>query len=232
MGVTIRGKCIEETRIQAVRRGLALIKSLSGGFIVKRQRFDAHWGAEGLQTRSRRMTRVIRFAAGEGQQPSPEPKLFDSSLRRTLTSSSLPQGSDDPFGFRRTSRTQPRGLTPVCRHESLRQFTPIIRVMDACPFCHLISEDLIEEIFSPDGYNIGEMGKADKVRACYQHCCLRWVCRDYMTNATLRKRLGIDDQNYPMASRIIKDTMDQGIIRLYDPDNKSNRTRKYIPFWS
>lgn len=80
--------------------------------------------------------------------------------------------------------------------------------------------------------NLGEMGKADKIRACYQHCCLRWVCRDYMTNATLRKRLGIDDQNYPMASRIIKDTMDQGIIRLYDPDNKSNRTRKYIPFWS
>lgn len=48
--------------------------------------------------------------------------------------------------------------------------------------------------------NISEMGRADKIRACYQHCCLRWVCRDYMTNATLRKRLGIDDQNYPMAS--------------------------------
>jgi len=80
--------------------------------------------------------------------------------------------------------------------------------------------------------NIGEMGRADKTRACYQHCCLRWVCRDYMTNATLRRRLGIDDQNYPMASRIIKDTTDQGLIRLYDPENKSNRTRKYIPFWS
>ena len=80
--------------------------------------------------------------------------------------------------------------------------------------------------------NINDMGRADKIRACYQHCCLRWVCRDYMTNATLRKRLGIDDQNYPVASRIIKDTTDQGLIRLYDPENKSNRTRKYIPFWS
>ena len=80
--------------------------------------------------------------------------------------------------------------------------------------------------------NLGEMGRADKIRACYQHCCLRWVCRDFMTNASLRKRLGIDDQNYPMASRIIKDTMDQDLIRLYDPENKSNRTRKYIPFWS
>ncbi len=80
--------------------------------------------------------------------------------------------------------------------------------------------------------NFSEMGRDDKIRACYQHCCLRWVCRDFMTNASLRKRMGIDDQNYPMASRIIKDTMDQGLIRLYDPDNKSNRTRKYIPFWS
>lgn len=65
--------------------------------------------------------------------------------------------------------------------------------------------------------NTSEMGRADKTRACYQLCCLRWVCRDYMTNATLRKRLGIDDQNYPMTSRIIKDTMDQGLIRLYKP---------------
>ena len=80
--------------------------------------------------------------------------------------------------------------------------------------------------------NIGEMGRVDKVRACYQHCCLRWVCRDYMTNTSLRKRLGINDENYPMASRIIKDTMDKGLIRLYDPENKSNRTRKYVPFWS
>jgi predicted HTH transcriptional regulator len=80
--------------------------------------------------------------------------------------------------------------------------------------------------------NIGEMGRVDKIRACYQHCCLRWVCRDYMTNTSLRKRLGINDENYPMASRIIKDTMDKGLIRLYDPENKSNRTRKYVPSWS
>lgn len=78
----------------------------------------------------------------------------------------------------------------------------------------------------------GEMGREDRVRACYQHACLRYVCRDFMTNATLRKRLGIDDQNYPMASRIIGDTMDAGLIRLEDSGTRSNRNRRYVPYWA
>ena len=77
----------------------------------------------------------------------------------------------------------------------------------------------------------GKMEKTDKIRATYQHCCLRWVCRKYMTNASLRKRLGIEDKNYSSASRIIKDTLEAELIKVSDPANKSNK-KKYIPFWS
>ena len=77
-----------------------------------------------------------------------------------------------------------------------------------------------------------DMEPNDKVRACYQHCCLRWVCREFMTNATLRQRFGITDQNYSVASRIIRNTLDSGLIKLSNPENRSNKNRKYIPFWA
>ncbi len=75
-----------------------------------------------------------------------------------------------------------------------------------------------------------DMDRKDKIRACYQHCCLRWVCRDLMTNSSLRKRFAIEDKNYSMASRIIRTTLDDGLIKVSDPENKSNN-KKYVPFW-
>ena len=44
-------------------------------------------------------------------------------------------------------------------------------------------------------------------------CSLKYVTNDKMTNLTLRERLGIDKQNYPMASRVIKDTLIAGKIK-------------------
>jgi predicted HTH transcriptional regulator len=75
-----------------------------------------------------------------------------------------------------------------------------------------------------------EMSRVDRVRACYQHCCLRWVCRELMTNATFRERLGIDPKNYSMVSRIIRDAQDEGVIKPSDPENKSTK-KKYVPWW-
>lgn len=77
-----------------------------------------------------------------------------------------------------------------------------------------------------------DMDRNDRIRACYQHCCLRWVCKDFMTNSSLRKRFGIDDKNYPMASKIIRDALNADLIKEADPANKSNRDKKYLPFWA
>ncbi|MCE5337738.1 MAG: hypothetical protein LLF90_03515 [Methanomicrobiaceae archaeon] len=85
-------------------------------------------------------------------------------------------------------------------------------------------------LFAHQSYS--ETGREDRVRACYQHACLRYVCREFMTNAMLRGRLGIDDQNYPIASRIISDTMAAGLIRLQDPETRSNRSGRYVPYWA
>jgi ATP-dependent DNA helicase RecG len=77
-----------------------------------------------------------------------------------------------------------------------------------------------------------DMGKRDKTRACYQHAGLQHVSNQQMTNTTLRKRFNIADKNSAVASRIIRDTLDAGLIRPLDPDSKSQKYAKYVPYWA
>lgn len=76
-----------------------------------------------------------------------------------------------------------------------------------------------------------EMDKVDRVRACYLHACLKYVQRDFMTNASLRERFGIASKNSAMASRIIKDALLAERIRCYD-DTVGSKAKKYLPWWA
>ena len=51
------------------------------------------------------------------------------------------------------------------------------------------------------------------------------------TNTVLRERFGVADKNKATVSRIIRDTVEKGYIRLYD-DSKAPRYYKYIPYWA
>lgn len=76
-----------------------------------------------------------------------------------------------------------------------------------------------------------DMDMEEKVRACYLHCCLKYVNHEPMNNTSLRTRFKIKDGNAAMASRVIKQATETGLIKLYDP--KANRkTLRYIPFWA
>ncbi len=79
---------------------------------------------------------------------------------------------------------------------------------------------------------LNDMDKRDRARACYQHACLKYVSNVKMTNQSLRGRFQIADHNYSIASRIIRDTIDEGMIKEVDPDNKSRKYAGYIPFWA
>lgn len=76
------------------------------------------------------------------------------------------------------------------------------------------------------------MNKKDRIRACYLHCCLKHVSGDRMNNTSLRERFQIEEKNYPIASGIISDTIEVGLIKPFDPDNKSKRYVVYVPFWA
>ena len=79
---------------------------------------------------------------------------------------------------------------------------------------------------------LNDLDKKEKIRACYQHACLKYVSNDKMTNQSLRDRFKIEDQNAAIASRIIKDALEERVIKLDDPDSKSRKFAKYIPYWA
>lgn len=74
--------------------------------------------------------------------------------------------------------------------------------------------------------SLRQMTKKDKVRATYQHCVLKYLSNEYMSNSSLRQRFGIDDKNYPQASRIIKQTIEDGLITEHE------NSKTYIPYWA
>lgn len=75
------------------------------------------------------------------------------------------------------------------------------------------------------------MSSADRVRACYQHACLRHVCGQKMTNASLRERFGIKPASAAQASRLIQKAVQEKVIKLFDPDAR-DRDKSYVPFWA
>lgn len=85
-------------------------------------------------------------------------------------------------------------------------------------------------LFAPKEF--GEMTKAERIRACYQHAGLQAVSDREMTNESLRRRFSIAEANYAMVSRIIRDTLQAGLIRPADPTSKSKRYARYVPFWA
>lgn len=85
-------------------------------------------------------------------------------------------------------------------------------------------------VFGPR--NFDDMGRDDRVRACYQHCCLRWVMNDHMTNQSLRGRFNLPERKSSVASQIITATQDAGLVRPDSSVGSSRRFARYIPMWA
>ncbi|HPZ24309.1 MAG TPA: putative DNA binding domain-containing protein [Kaistella sp.] len=79
---------------------------------------------------------------------------------------------------------------------------------------------------------LNHLDKKEKIRACYQHACLKYVSNEKMTNQSLRERFKIDVHNYSIASRIIRDALEDNVIKEDDPESKSRKFASYLPFWA
>jgi len=77
-----------------------------------------------------------------------------------------------------------------------------------------------------------EMDRRERVRACYQHACLRWVSKREMTNQSLRERFQLPENKAETISRIIADALAEKRIVTDDPENRSRRYAKYVPYWA
>lgn len=80
--------------------------------------------------------------------------------------------------------------------------------------------------------DIEEMDRNDRIRAAYQHCCLRYVMNEQMTNQSLRDRFKLPESKAATVSQIIAATIEAGKIKVADPNQTSTRYRSYVPFWA
>ena len=77
-----------------------------------------------------------------------------------------------------------------------------------------------------------EMTKTEKVQACYQHACLLYEKGQELTNQSLRERLNMPKNNSAGASRIISDTVEEGLIKLSNKAPESKKFSSYVPYYA
>ena len=97
------------------------------------------------------------------------------------------------------------------------------------PAFEVVGESTRSTLFAPRP--LTKMDQSDRVRAVYLHACLRYVQREFMTNSSLRERFGIDPKNSATASRLIKESLIAGVVRLQDPEAPP-KLRRYVPEWA
>ena len=85
-------------------------------------------------------------------------------------------------------------------------------------------------VYGPKSFE--EMDRDDRVRACYQHCALKWVLTERMTNQSLRERFGLGESRAAIASQIIAATIEAGMIKPDDAVGTSRKFARYLPFWA
>ena len=73
--------------------------------------------------------------------------------------------------------------------------------------------------------------KDDRIRTCYMQSCLAYVNFETISNSDVREIFGLDEKEKVKSSRIIKDTLETGLIKPVDP-NTAPRYMKYIPHWA
>ncbi len=76
------------------------------------------------------------------------------------------------------------------------------------------------------------MSKGDRVRACYQHCCLMYVTNQRMSNQSLRLRFGLGEDKTVLTSQVIGAAKEAGLIKADESETTSTRYARYLPFWA
>ncbi|MGN1085368.1 MAG: ATP-binding protein, partial [Lachnospiraceae bacterium] len=71
----------------------------------------------------------------------------------------------------------------------------------------------------------------EKLWACYLHACIKQVQGEQLTNSSLRIRFGLKDSSAGSISRLIKEAVEEKLIKPLDPET-APRYMKYIPVWA
>uniref|UniRef100_A0AB33JG75 Helix-turn-helix domain-containing protein n=1 Tax=Prevotella sp. GTC17260 TaxID=3236796 RepID=A0AB33JG75_9BACT len=86
-------------------------------------------------------------------------------------------------------------------------------------------------IFMYPQKNLKDMTKQEKISACYQHACLKYEDGEKINNQSVRERFELSKNDSSVASRIISDTLEAGLIKPADRETASKKYMTYIPFY-
>lgn len=96
------------------------------------------------------------------------------------------------------------------------------------PKIELFEESTKVTLFSEMPFS--SIAPEDKLWACYLHACILHVQGEQLTNSSLRERFGLKQSSSGSVSRLIKEAVEQKLIKPLDPDT-APRYMKYIPIW-
>jgi len=131
---------------------------------------------------------------------------------------------------------------PISRNDKLAGFmrrvkiceeagTGIDKVIEAVEFFQLPAPEFIQDkkfvkVILYGHREFKDMTREDRIRACWQHCVLKYVSKQFMTNTTLRERFNLKGKNdYVQVSKIIRTCIEKGLIKQDD-------SKRYIPAWA
>jgi len=121
----------------------------------------------------------------------------------------------------------------ICEEKS----SGIDKVVSAAEFYQLPAPDFraglrrtIVTIFGPKPFD--EMDREDRIRACYQHCALKWVMSERMTNQTLRERFHLPESKVASVSQVIAAAIEAKMIKADEKMGASRKFARYLPFWA
>ena len=77
-----------------------------------------------------------------------------------------------------------------------------------------------------------DMAQDERIEACYQHAVLKFFSNSVMTNTSLRERLQIPEKQRAQVSRLIREALISGRIKLKNPHSSSSKFTEYLPYWS
>lgn len=98
------------------------------------------------------------------------------------------------------------------------------------PDFHTTYKRTVVSIYGPRDFE--QMDRSTRIRACYQHCALKWVMSERMSNQSLRERFGLTESKSAIISQVIAAATEQGLIKPDDRVGSSRRFARYLPFWA
>ena len=85
-------------------------------------------------------------------------------------------------------------------------------------------------LFGPKKFS--DMTRPERAHACYQHACLRYVRGEPVTNMSLRERFGLPAKRHASVSRVIKNAIGDGLVKVFENGSAVGRGASYVPFWA